>query len=71
MFHRNMSIMEAMQVHPKARDIFKMHGMGCLGCMGAVEESVEAGANMHGIDIDLLLGELNGLLKATSAPDET
>ena len=42
MFNKEMSIMEALQKHPKARDIFKKHGMGCLSCMGAVQESVEA-----------------------------
>lgn len=63
MFCKEMSIMEALQRHPKARDIFKKHGMGCLSCMGAVQESVEAGANMHGIDINTLVNELNDLLE--------
>ena len=61
MFSKEMSIMEALQVHPKARDIFKKHGMACLSCMGAMQESIEAGADMHGIDIELLINELNEL----------
>lgn len=64
MFYKEMSLMEALQRHPKARDIFKRHGMGCLSCMGAVQESVEAGANMHGINVDLLVNELNDLLES-------
>ncbi|MCL4439321.1 MAG: DUF1858 domain-containing protein [Firmicutes bacterium] len=63
MFRKDMSIMEALQVHPKARDVFKKHGMACLSCMGAVQESIQAGADMHSIDIDGLLNELNELLK--------
>lgn len=63
MFNKEMSIMEALQVHPKARDIFKKHGMACLGCMGAMQESIEAGADMHGIDTLLLINELNELEK--------
>jgi hybrid cluster-associated redox disulfide protein len=61
MFSKEMSILEALQAHPKAREIFRQHGMACLSCMGAVEESIEAGANMHGINIDVLLKDLNSL----------
>ena len=61
MFSREMSILDALQAHPQARDIFKKHGMACLSCMGAIQESIEAGADMHGIDIELLLKELNQL----------
>ncbi len=63
MFRKEMSIMEALQVHPKARDVFKKHGMACLGCMGAMMESIEAGADMHNIDINNLMEELNELLE--------
>ncbi|ADG82948.1 DUF1858 domain-containing protein [Thermincola potens] len=63
MFTKDMSIMSALQAHPKAREVFKKHGMGCLSCMGAMQESIEAGALMHGIDLDALLKELNDLLR--------
>lgn len=63
MFSKEMSIMEALQIHPKAREIFKKHGMACLSCMGAMEESIQAGADMHGIDIEELLRELNELVE--------
>lgn len=59
MFYKEMSILEALQVHPKARDVFKKHGMACLSCMGAMQESIEAGAEMHGIDVEVLIRELN------------
>lgn len=61
MYNKDMSIMEALQAHPQAREVFKKHGMACLGCMGAMQESIEAGARMHGIDIDALLAELEAL----------
>lgn len=64
MITKEMSIMDALQMHPETRDVFKNHGMGCLGCMGAADESIEAGARMHGIDLEALLKELNGLLKS-------
>ncbi len=66
MFRKEMSIMEALQFHPKVREVFQKHGMGCFGCMGAMEESVEAGANMHGIDVNTLVDELNSLLEPDS-----
>jgi len=61
MFRKDMSILEALQEHPRARDVFKKHGMACLGCMGAMQESIEAGAQMHGLDIEVLMKELIGL----------
>lgn len=63
MFTKEMSILSALQAHPQAREVFRKHGMGCLGCMGATEETIEAGAQMHGIDLDALLAELNSLPK--------
>lgn len=61
MFNKDMSIMEALQTHPQARDVFKKYGMACLSCMGAIQESIEAGARMHGIDLQALLAELDAL----------
>lgn len=62
MITKDTSIFEAIQTHPEVREVFKKHGMGCLSCMGAEAESIEAGAQMHGIDLDQLLQELNSLI---------
>jgi hybrid cluster-associated redox disulfide protein len=56
-----MSLMEALQADPRAREVFAAHGMGCVGCMGVSMESIEDGAKMHGINPDLVLAELNRL----------
>lgn len=61
MFRKEMSILEALQAHPQAKEIFKKHGMACLSCMGAVQESIKAGAEMHGIDIEVLMKDLEEL----------
>lgn len=63
MITKDMSILEAMQIHPEIREVLKRHGMGCLGCMGAADETIEAGAKMHGIDLESLLKELNELVQ--------
>lgn len=60
-FTKDMSILEALQADPRARDIFTAYGMGCLGCMGVSLESIEEGARMHGIDPEAVVAELNRL----------
>ena len=60
-FTKDMSILDVLQADPRARDIVTAHGLECIGCMGAMMESVEDGARMHGIDPVALLRELNGL----------
>jgi hybrid cluster-associated redox disulfide protein len=57
-----MSIMEALQADPRAREVFGAYGMGCIGCMGVSMESIEDGAKMHGIDPGTIVGELNKLV---------
>ena len=60
-FTKDMSMMEALQADPRAKDVFAAYGMGCIGCMGVSMESVEDGAKMHGIDPNAVVAELNKL----------
>ncbi|GAB4246395.1 MAG: hypothetical protein Kow00122_03470 [Thermoleophilia bacterium] len=60
-FTKDMSILEALQADPRAREIFANHGLGCIGCMGAMMESIEDGARMHGIDPTAIVRDLNKL----------
>jgi hybrid cluster-associated redox disulfide protein len=57
------TIIEALQAHPKAREVFVRHGMGCIGCMGAAMESIENGARMHGVDPEAVVKDLQKLLE--------
>lgn len=59
MITRETPIMEVLRSHPQAREIFAKHGMGCIGCMGSLTETLENGARMHDIDVEALLKELN------------
>ncbi len=61
-FTKDMSMMEALQADPRAKDVFAAYGMGCIGCMGVSMESVEDGAKMHGIDPSAVVAELNKLV---------
>jgi hybrid cluster-associated redox disulfide protein len=60
-FTKDMSILEALQADPRARQVFEEHGMGCIGCLGATMESIENGAKMHGLDPSALVADLNSL----------
>ncbi len=61
-FSKEMSILEALESHPRARDVFEAHGMTCCLCIGAMSESIEAGAIMHQVDPDVVVEELNALV---------
>ena len=66
-FTKDMSILEALQADPRARDVFAKHGLACTGFMGVSMESIENGAKMHSIDPRAILDDLNKL----SPPAET
>ena len=60
-FSKQMSILDALEAHPGAREVFLRWGMGCSLCIGAQLETVESGAIMHDVDPDAIVAELNGL----------
>ena len=60
-FSKQMPILEALEAHPEAREVFLRWGMGCSLCIGAQLESIESGAIMHDVDPDTIVAELNGL----------
>ncbi|MGB9860542.1 MAG: DUF1858 domain-containing protein [Moorellaceae bacterium] len=60
---KDLSIMEVLQAYPEVRSIFVRHGMGCLECMGAMAETIETGARMHGIKLEDLLEDLNKAIR--------
>lgn len=59
MITKNMGIMEIVEQYPKTIETFMKHGMHCFGCMAARFENVEQGALAHGINIDMLIEDLN------------
>ncbi|WP_053955959.1 DUF1858 domain-containing protein [Inediibacterium massiliense] len=52
-------IVDALKINPKAAEILMSFGMGCLGCPSSQMESLEDAAQVHGIDLEKLLEELN------------
>jgi hybrid cluster-associated redox disulfide protein len=60
-FRKDMSIFEALEEAPGAREVFESHGMACCLCIGAQSETIEAGAILHQVDPDVVVEELNRL----------
>lgn len=59
---KEMSIMDIVQNHPETIEVFQKFGMGCIGCAAAHFENLEAGAKVHGIDIDAMVNAMNDII---------
>ena len=59
---KEMGIMDIVQEHPETVEVFQKFGMGCIGCAAAHFENLEAGAKVHGIDIDAMVKEMNEII---------
>jgi len=59
----DMSIIDIVNKHPETISVFREYGMGCIGCMAARFENLAQGAEVHGIDLEALLKDLNDAIK--------
>ena len=59
MIDKNMKLGELLQVAPEKAEILLMAGMHCLGCPASQAETLEEACEVHGIDVDDLIKELN------------
>lgn len=59
MITKESGIMETVTQYPQTIKIFGDFGMGCIGCAAAHFETIEEGANAHGIDVAGLIEALN------------
>ena len=60
---KDMTFFEVMRMHPDSVKVLQKYNLGCVGCMGAQNESLEQGAQAHGLDIDVLLKDLNAIFE--------
>ncbi|MEE8637646.1 MAG: DUF1858 domain-containing protein [Candidatus Margulisiibacteriota bacterium] len=56
---KNMTIAEALKLKPEIAPILMTKGMHCLGCVIAQGETIEQAAEVHGLNPDELMKELN------------
>ncbi|OGC21380.1 disulfide oxidoreductase [candidate division WOR-1 bacterium RIFOXYB2_FULL_42_35] len=54
-----MVITEALKIKPEIAAILMGKGMHCLGCVIAHGETIEQAAEVHGLNLDELLAEIN------------
>jgi hybrid cluster-associated redox disulfide protein len=59
LIHRNMTIAEALKRKPQIAGVLMGKGMHCLGCVIAQGETIEQAAEVHGLDVEELMQELN------------
>jgi hybrid cluster-associated redox disulfide protein len=60
---KDQTIAEVLEKTPKTAEVFFSHGMACLGCAVARGETLAEAAEVHGIEIDALLSELNEVVE--------
>ena len=59
---RKMTVDEVVRRFPETTPVFSRHGVACVGCSAAREDSIEQSAAVHGLDPDQLVAELNAAL---------
>lgn len=60
---KEMTFFELMRMFPESVKVLQKYKLGCVGCMGAQNESLEQGANAHGLDVNDLLNDLNAVVE--------
>jgi hybrid cluster-associated redox disulfide protein len=48
-------------MHPDVVKVLGKYNLGCIGCMGAQNESLEQGCAAHGIKVEDILTDINAL----------
>lgn len=60
---KDMNIKDVISKHPEVVSVFAKYNMGCIGCIAASFEKISDIAQVHGINVDLFVDELNKALK--------
>lgn len=66
---KDMTISQVVRLYPDLMHILESYGMGCSYCMASLEETIEGGACMHGVNLTHLLSDLNLALVPEGATD--
>lgn len=60
-YRADMLISEVLTSNQAAAEVFARHGLSCASCLAADMETLAAVAQMHDVDVDVLIGELDSL----------
>jgi len=61
---KDMTVDEVVQRFPETVQVFSRHGVACVGCSAAQEDSIAQSAAVHGLDPQQLVAELNAVIGA-------
>lgn len=57
---KDMTIGQVLKDYPQTEKVFeKFFGPGCFTCPGAIMESIDLGAVLHGLEVEDVVRELN------------
>ena len=59
---KDMLIGQLLQIDANIAPILMRAGMHCLGCPSSQMESLEEAAMVHGLDVDVLVNQINDIL---------
>lgn len=59
---KDMLIGQLLQIDANIAPILMREGMHCLGCPSSQMESLEEAAMVHGLDVDVLVNQINDFL---------
>jgi hybrid cluster-associated redox disulfide protein len=60
---KTMTFHQVLQMSPKVAKVLGKYNLGCIGCMGAANETLEQGAVAHGLNVDDILRDLNAIFE--------
>lgn len=60
-FTKDMTFHQALQISPEVARVLGQFNLGCIGCLGAANETLAQGASAHGLDVEDLLSALNAI----------
>ena len=61
--HYDMNIDEVVEKYPIVSHILMRYGLGCSGCVISTAETIGEGIELHGLDSDIILEEINMILE--------
>ncbi len=67
---KDMLIVDILRFDRNIAGLLMGHGLHCVGCMLANNETLEQACQGHGIDADLLLNDINTYLSSIQAMKE-
>ena len=60
---KEMNIMEAVEKYPIIAQVLMRYGLGCVGCIISSAETLGEGIEVHGLNPDMIIEEVNMILE--------